>query len=88
MSDSITLKWGTLKGFDFTSGENDTAFEFIKQYHDYPTYYGAAQQRDTPEQQSILCQAIDTIEGEIWNDWEGTTMTKEEAKTYIKEYRK
>lgn len=48
---------------------------------------GAMQQRDTPEQKQALCDLIDAIDGEILNDWTGKTMTKDEAKKYVTEYR-
>lgn len=43
-------------------------------------------QRDLPEQKQILCELIDSIDGEIWNDWENVAMTKEAAKTYVLNY--
>lgn len=44
-------------------------------------------QKDTPEQTEILCELIDAIDGEIWNDWDGKIMTKDEAKEYVRDYR-
>lgn len=39
------------------------------------------------DRKAILCELIDQLDGEIWNDWEGRTMTKDEAKKYVTEYR-
>lgn len=83
MSESLTLKWGTIKGW---SGLSDESFDLLKRYADLGASASAMAQRDTPEQKQILCELIDAIDGEIWNDWDGKTMTKDEAKTYVLEY--
>ena len=44
------------------------------------------QQRDTPEQKRLLCDAIRNIKGPIYNDWEGGEMSKEDAIKYVMEY--
>lgn len=43
-------------------------------------------QRQTPEQRELICDIIDAVDGEIWNDWDGVTMSKDEAKKYVREY--
>ena len=84
MADGITLKWGTLKGWSF---ESEAAKAAAQAYFDAgPVKVSAMLQRDTPERKQALCALIDVIDGEIWNDWEGTTMTKDEAKAYVMEY--
>ena len=80
---SLTLKWGTIKGWD---GLSDESVAILQRYADLGMSLGAMQQKDTPEQKEILCELIDAIDGEIWNDWDGKTMTKDEAKTYVMEY--
>lgn len=84
MADSITLKWGTLRGWKL---ESEAARTAAQAYLDAgPQSMSAMAQRDTPDQKKALCALIDTIDGEIWNDWDGVKMTKDEAKTYVMEY--
>lgn len=85
-NEHLLLKWGTLKGWDLSGNEN--AMEVLRRYADGGMAMGAMQQRDTPEQTEVLCELIDAINGEIKNDWTGETLTKDEAKTYVREYRK
>lgn len=85
MSEHLALKWGTLNGYDVEG--NDAAFECIKRYHEEPTAWGAAQQRDTDTQRQALLDLIDAMNGPIYNDWSGEEMTKDQAKKYITEYR-
>lgn len=80
----LCLKWGTIKGFDLTG--NPKALEALNRYYDEPTAYGAMQRRDTPSQKAAICDVIDAIDGEIYNDWSGETYSKEQAKKYVLEY--
>lgn len=84
MADYLTLKWGTLKGWNL---ESDAAIAALQKYGETGEHtMGAAQQRDTAEQKKALCDLIDAIDGEIDNDWTGKIMTKDEAKKYVMEY--
>jgi hypothetical protein len=83
MSDSLTLKWGTLKGWDI---QNEETFALLQKWADLGSSYSAMAQRDTPEQKALICEIIDRIDGPIWNDWEGTKMTQDEAKAYVMNY--
>lgn len=86
MSDSLLLKWGTLKGWDL---EGEAAMRALEKYASIGEHAsGAAQQCDTPEQVEALCGLIDAIDGEIRNDWTGEAMTKDEAKAYVRDYRR
>lgn len=85
MSEHLLLKWGTLKGWKV---ESEKSIAALKKYSSGPMSYGAMTQHDTPEQKAALCELIDAIDGEIENDWEGTVMTKEEAKEYVMGYGK
>lgn len=86
MSEYLRLKWGTLKGWDVTG--NDAAIVAIKKYHAEPTAFGVMQQHDTETQVEALCELIDAMNGPITNDWTGEQMTKDEAKQYVREYRR
>ena len=83
VSESLLLKWGTIKGWELTTEKSKG---IVKRYIDSGVSYGAAQQRDTPEQKQMICELIDAIDGEIENDWTGETMTKDEAKDYVLNY--
>ena len=77
--DSIILKWGTLKGWEIHS---ETGMALLKRYHELGASWGAATQRDTPEQKEIICQLIDGCAGDIYLDWDGVYVSKEKAKEY------
>jgi hypothetical protein len=81
--DSITLKWGTLKGWDI---QTDKGMQLLERYVELGASYGAAQRRDTPEQKEIICQLIDCCAGDIYLDWDGKYVSKEEAKEYVRNY--
>lgn len=81
--DSVSLKWGTLKSWDIHS---ETGMALLKRYHEIGASWGAATQRDTPEQKEIICQLIDGCAGDIYLDWDGKHVSKEEAKKYVRGY--
>lgn len=84
--DELTLKWGTLKGWHFHS---EKALALLREYHEIGACMSAMMQKDTPRQKEIICELID--EGNfdtIDNDWDGTLMTKAEAKAYVMNYGK
>jgi hypothetical protein len=80
----LSLKWGTLKGWDFTG--NDEAIAAMKRYNDDGHCASAIMQNDTDAQVQAMCDMIDAVDGPIYNEWEGTTMTKDEAKAYVRNY--
>lgn len=85
MTDTITLKWGTLKGWNL---ESEDAKAIMRRYLDLGSSLSAMQQDDTDEQKALICELIDLINGDINDDWNGGTMTKESAKDYIMNYGK
>jgi hypothetical protein len=86
-TDHLTLKWGTLKSWDFSN--NEKAVELMKQYVAIGSAMGAAQQRDTPEQKELICQMIDAVDCEkIYLDWDGKYVSKDEAKKYVQDYKR
>lgn len=86
MAQYLTLKWGTLKAWDF--GGNEKAEALLKSYWGDGISMSAAAQNDTPQQKQLICDMIDAVDGEIWNDWDGKVMSKDEAKTYVRDYGK
>lgn len=83
MSESLLLKWGTIKGWHF---EKEETKNIAKQWAALGTSMSCMAQCDTPEQKQLICKLIDAVDGEITNDWSGETMTKDEAKEYIQTY--
>lgn len=82
---SLTLKWGTVKGWNLETEEATTA---LQKWADFGRALGGAiMQRDSPEQQKALLDAIDHMD-EIWLDWEGKKVSREEAKDYVRNYGK
>lgn len=82
---SLTLKWGNVKGWD--GAEEGTPFrEALDKWCDSGQGL-SAMQRQTPEQRELICSIIDAVDGEIWNDWDGKVMSKDEAKTYVRGYK-
>jgi hypothetical protein len=78
----LSLKWGTLKGWKFTS---DRAKALLEEYGNIGS--SAMTQYDTPRQQEIICELIDIGSFEnVYLDWRGRYVSKEEAKTYVREY--
>lgn len=84
MSNILTLKWGTVKGWEL---ETDEAKEALQKWVDFGMSMSIATQKDTPKQRDALIAAIDHMD-EIWNDRGGVQMTKEEAKDYVLNYGK
>ncbi|MFN3858164.1 MAG: hypothetical protein ACK4RV_10460 [Caulobacter sp.] len=82
-TESLRLKWGTLKAWELRTEESYAAFE---RYVAEGVSGSAALQHDTPAQKQAICDLIDAINGPITNDWSGETMTKDEAKKYVMEY--
>jgi hypothetical protein len=81
--DSLSLKWGTLKSWDIHS---ETGKALLKRYFEIGASGSAMAQRDTPEQKEIICQLIDGCPGDIYLDWDGKEVSKDEAKDYVRNY--
>ena len=83
----LTLKWGTLKSWDFTHSEKGQ--ELLREYAQIGSYFSAMTQRDTPRQKEIICELIDLCDGDtIYLDWDGKDVSKQEAKDYVLNYGK
>ena len=81
----ITLKWGTLKSWEITSDEGKA---LLQEWGALGYSLSAMGQRDTPEQKEIICKLIDLVPGEIFLDWNGEYVSKDDAKKYVMEYGK
>lgn len=79
---SLTLKWGTVKGWKL---ETDEAKAALQKWADGGVSMSAMMQNDSPEQKQAILDAIDHMD-EIWMDWEGKQVTREEAKDYVRNY--
>lgn len=86
MSESLTLRWGTLKAWSLTEGS--PAFEAVQNYHDAgPVSASVMTQHDTDDQKQHLCDAIDALDSDtVYLDWEGADVSKADAKQYVNEY--
>ncbi len=81
----LTLKWGTLKSWDFTGSE--MAKKLFKEYSEIGSCISAMAQRDTKRQKEIICELIDICDGDtIYLDWDGKDVSKQEAKDYVMNY--
>lgn len=83
----LTLKWGTLKSWDFTGSEKGKAL--LKEYNEIGSSFSAMAQKDTQRQKEIICELIDLCDGDtIYLDWDGDDVTKDKAKEYVLNYGK
>jgi len=80
----VTLKWGTLKSWDFST--NEKGIELLKRHREIGSCGSAMMQHDTVEQKEIICKLIDLCYGKIFLDWDNKSVTKKEAKKYVMEY--
>ena len=85
MAGSLTLKWGTVKGW---SDLDANAVIAMQKYADLGMSMGAMQQQMTPAHVEALCAVIDVVDEPIFNDWSGEEMTRDQAKAYVRDYAK
>lgn len=79
--DSLVLKWGTLKKWNFHSNK---AEKLLKEYEEIGYSMSAIMQEDTPRQKKIICELIDEGNFEkVYLDWDAKWISKEEAKEYV-----
>lgn len=83
----LTLKWGTLKRWDFTG--SDKGAELLREYSRIGSSLSAMTQTDTPRQKEIICELIDLCDGDtIFLEWDGEEVSKKEAKEYVINYKR
>lgn len=85
MTESLLLKWGTVKGW---GGLTDKSVEIMQRFFADGVCMSAAMDKPDEDRRTILCELIDQFTGEIQNDWSGEKMNKDEAKTYVMNYGK
>ena len=83
--DYVTLKWGTLKSWNI---QNPETWAIMEKYFELGTSMSAMAQRDSDEQQELLCQVIESIGETVYLEWDGEYVSVEKAKEYIRNYGK
>lgn len=83
MAEWLSLKWGTVKGWDSLSEKSQ---EILKRFFADGVSMSAAMDHPDAERKAILCELIDQLDGQIYLDWDGKDVTKEEAKKYVTEF--
>lgn len=84
MTESLTLKWGTVKAWDDLSEKSQAIMERF--FADGVSMSCAADKPDDARKE-ILCELIDQLDCEtIYLDWDGKDVSKDEAKKYVREY--
>lgn len=86
MPASLILKWGNVKGWDGMKS-NPKALAALERYLDSGQGLSAMQRQDDA-QRELICGIIDAVDGEIHDDWNGGTLTKDAAKAYVRDYGK
>ena len=82
MAEELTLKWGTVKGWDDLSEKSQAIMErFFADGR-----MSAAADKPNDERKAILCELIDQLDGKIYLDWDGKYVSKDEAKAYVTNY--
>ena len=80
----LTLKWGTLKSWNFEG--NEKALKAFDEYSKLGYSASSMMQKDTQRQKELIIEMIDAVPGKICNDWSGKMMTKKEAREYVLSY--
>lgn len=61
----------------------------MKEYNSLGVSFSVMAQKDSARQKELILEMIDSIDGSIQNDWDGTIYeNKDDAKKYILEYGK
>ncbi len=82
--DYISLKFRTLKEQNLNSEKGKI---LLKEYFSLGNSGSCLGQKDSPRQKELICQMIDESNCEqILMDFDGTYVSKREAKTYVMNY--
>ncbi len=82
MPNVLTLKWGTVSAWNL---DTDDAKEALQKWARFGVSMSAMAHKDKPGQKDALLDAIDHMD-ELWLDWEGKEVSREEAKEYVRNY--
>lgn len=85
MAEELTLKWGTVKGWDDLSEKSQ---EIMQRYFADGVPWSCATDKPDDARKAILCELIDQLDGKIYLDWDGKYVSKDEAKSYVVDYGK
>jgi len=84
-TNKLSLKWGTLKSWDFSDSEKGG--KLLAEYYEIGSCESAMGQSDTPRQKEIICELIDLCDN-VHLSWDNKIVTRDEAKTYVMNYGK
>lgn len=78
MADEFSMKWGKMKSWSLRSPAARVAgqkyIDLAKAREDWD---------DSDTQKQCLCEIIDAVDCEIINDWNGSVISKADAKRYV-----
>lgn len=80
MQDELSLKWGKLKSMNLQSGPARAAGQ------KYMDLANAKKPKDwdlSNSQKECLNELIDAVDGDITNAWNGSVISKDDAKRYV-----
>ncbi len=83
MAEHLTLKWGTVKGWDDLTEKSQAIME---RFFADGMSMSCAMDKPDADRKAILCELIDQLDGEIYLDWDGKYVSKDEAKKYVTGY--
>lgn len=83
MSEHLSLKWGTVKGWDNLT---DKSVSILERFFVDGVCMSAAMDHPDDARKAILCELIDQLDGQVYLDWDGKYVSKDEAKKYVTEY--
>lgn len=86
MGERLSLKWGTIKSWDLNN--DGPAMAAFRQWTEAgPVAAGAMMQSDNDAQIEAICEIIDALDAEtVYLEYDGTHVSKEAAKVYVREY--
>jgi hypothetical protein len=80
MQDELSLKWGKMKSWSLRSGPARVAGQ---KYIDLAKAIKWEDWDGSDAQKQCLCEIIDAVNCDITNDWNGSVISKADAKRYV-----
>ena len=83
----LTLKWGSIKGWEL---KTDASMAALTRWHEAGKVSASAIcQDDNEDQRAAIIDLIDVLDNdEVYLDWGGKHVSRDEAKEYIRNYRR